>query len=206
MEIKRLNEINERLKKTDIQGKDYVEVNQRILAFWELYPNGSIETEILSLENGVVTFRATVKDGDKVLSTGHGQEKEGNSFINKTSFIENCETSAVGRALGILGIGATTSIASAEEVANAIKNQDKPVKKAEPKKAEQKEIKSQIDPQTLLRAQTLKIDPVKVAAYNKISIDDLTTEIMESAIKQKTEALAKMKAAREAKQEAESEN
>ncbi|MCQ2771082.1 MAG: hypothetical protein MJ236_04705, partial [Clostridia bacterium] len=53
------------------------------------------------------------------------QEKESSSFINKTSFIENCETSAVGRALGFAGIGSKTSIASAEEVRNAINNQPK---------------------------------------------------------------------------------
>ena len=65
-------------------------------------------------------------DGRKVLlAKGTAQEKENSSFINKTSFIENCETSAVGRALGMLGIGIDTSVASYEEVANAIENQNK---------------------------------------------------------------------------------
>ena len=64
------------------------------------------------------------EDG-KLLGTGTAQEKETSSFINKTSFIENCETSAVGRALGMCGFGIDTSIASAEEVQNAINNQDK---------------------------------------------------------------------------------
>ncbi len=77
--------------------------------------------------------------------------------------------------------------------------------KSEKKEEPKKEIVPQIDPKTLERARILKIDPVKVAAYNKISIDDLTTEIMEAAIKQKTEALAKMKAEKEAR-EAGSEN
>ena len=58
-----------------------------------------------------------------VLATGHASEKDGSSFINKTSALENAETSAVGRALGILGIGIDTSIASAEEVGNAVQNQ-----------------------------------------------------------------------------------
>ena len=58
-----------------------------------------------------------------IRATGHAEEYMGSSYINKTSFIENCETSAIGRALGLLGIGIDTSIASAEEVSNAISNQ-----------------------------------------------------------------------------------
>lgn len=119
-------EANKLIKTTDVKGKAYAEVNQRIKAFRSVYPCGSITTEILSLENGVVTMQATVRDeAQKVLATGTAQEKESSSFINKTSFIENCETSAVGRALGMCGFGIDTSIASAEEVANAIENQNK---------------------------------------------------------------------------------
>jgi hypothetical protein len=115
---------NESIRTTDIKGKDYAEVNQRIKAFRMIHPEGSINTEIISLENGIVTMRAIVSDCDgRILSTGHAQEKETSSFINKTSYIENCETSAVGRALGLCGIGIDTSVASYEEVANAIENQ-----------------------------------------------------------------------------------
>ena len=115
---------NEEIKTTDIKGKKYAEVNQRIKAFRMVFPNGAIETEIVSLENGVVTMRAIVKDEDgKIIATGFAYEKENSSFINKTSFIENCETSAVGRALGMCGFGIDTSIASYEEVANAQANQ-----------------------------------------------------------------------------------
>ena len=60
--------------------------------------------------------------------TGIAYEKEGASFINKTSALENCETSSVGRALGFLNIGIDTSIATAEEVGNAIHQQKSPVK------------------------------------------------------------------------------
>jgi len=117
MEFKELQIVNKKLKKTDIKGKDYVEVNQRILGFREIFPDGTIETEIVKSEQGVVTIKALVKDcTGKVLATGHAQEKENSSFINKASYIENCETSAVGRALGILGIGADTSIRSFDEM------------------------------------------------------------------------------------------
>ena len=125
MKWESLKQVNEELKTVDIKGKDYVEVNKRVMAFRCLEPNGSITTEIISLENGVVVMKATVTSGDgKVLGTGFAYEKESSSFINKTSYIENCETSAVGRALGFCGIGVDSSIASAEEVANAIHQQN----------------------------------------------------------------------------------
>ena len=118
---------NESIVPVDIKGKSYSEVNQRIKAFRMVYPQGIIETEMLSNENGVCVFKATVgyKENDEIykLSTGTAYEKEDSSFINKTSYIENCETSAVGRALGMAGFGIDVSVASAEEVANAIENQ-----------------------------------------------------------------------------------
>lgn len=114
---------NETIKTTDIKGKEYAEVNQRIKAFRMLYPNGFIRTILLSNENGVCVMKAEVGINDYVMASGTAYEKEDSSFINKTSYIENCETSAIGRALGMLGIGIDTSVASYEEVANAINNQ-----------------------------------------------------------------------------------
>ena len=108
-----------------IKGKNYIMVNERIKAFRQLYPEGTIETEILDLADGIVTMKATIKNIDVILGTGHAQEKESSTYINKTSFIENCETSAVGRALGMLGIGIDASFASYEEVANAQLNQNR---------------------------------------------------------------------------------
>lgn len=121
-----IKEANKLIKTTDVKGKDYAEVNQRIKAFRMLYPNGTILTEMISNDSGVCIFKASVYDGDDhILATGTAYEKEGSTFINKTSYIENCETSAVGRALGMCGLGIDTSIASAEEVQNAIANQEK---------------------------------------------------------------------------------
>lgn len=119
-----IKKANETIKTTDIKGKDYAEVNQRIKAYRMVYPNGTIRTKIGKLENGICLFIAEVtnNDGD-VIATGTAYEKENSTFINKTSYIENCETSAVGRALGMAGFGIDTSVASAEEVQNAIENQ-----------------------------------------------------------------------------------
>ena len=116
---------NDQIKTVDIKGKDYAEVNQRIKAFRMVYPQGSIRTEMLSNENGVCVFRATAWDDmGNLLGSGHAYEKEDSSFINKTSYIENAETSAVGRCLGMAGFGIDVSVASAEEVQNAIANQE----------------------------------------------------------------------------------
>ncbi len=125
-----IRKANDTVDTTDIKGRAYVEVNQRIKAFRIVYPTGTISTEILSNEDGVCVMRATVGFTDNedfiILGTGTAYEKEGSTFINKTSYIENCETSAIGRALGMAGFGIDTSVASAEEVQNAIANQEKP--------------------------------------------------------------------------------
>lgn len=113
---------------TNIKGKEYAAVNGRINAFRRLYPQGFITTDIVSLEAGVVVMKATCgyyENGQAVvLGTGMAYEREGSSNINKTSYIENCETSAIGRALGMAGLGINTAVASSEEVQNAIKQQE----------------------------------------------------------------------------------
>jgi hypothetical protein len=139
MEWKDLKRVNESLTTVDVKGKGYVEVNKRVMAFREIEPNGTIATEIVNITadkngGGIVTMKATVFDGaGRILATGTAQEKESSSYINKTSYIENCETSAVGRALGFCGIGVDSSIASAEEVENAIRQQEQERQKAQSK-------------------------------------------------------------------------
>lgn len=123
---------------TNIKGKEYAAVNGRINAFRRLYPQGFISTEILSMDAGVVVMKATCgyyENGQSVvLGTGMAYEREGSSNINKTSYIENCETSAVGRALGMAGIGVTTAVASSEEVQNAILQQEEMENDVDPQK------------------------------------------------------------------------
>lgn len=126
MSYEQIKAANDTIITTDIKGKDYAEVQQRIKAFRMVYPEGTIETEMLSNMNGICIFKATVSTEGKLLATGTAYEKEDSTFINRTSYIENCETSAVGRALGMAGFGIDTAVASAEEVQNAILNQDKP--------------------------------------------------------------------------------
>lgn len=128
MEYSKIEETNKRLNLTNIKGKDYAGVNQRVIAFRELFPEGRIITEILShepAENGGkdILIQANVFDGDKLIATGLAQENSKSSYINQTSYVENCETSAVGRALGFVGIGIIDSLATLEEYANAVNNQ-----------------------------------------------------------------------------------
>lgn len=132
MTFEELQRANAQIRTTNIKGKEYAEVNQRIKAFRMCYPMGYIRTELLSVQDGVCIMRAEVGIGENILGTGTAYEKETSSYINKTSYIENCETSAVGRALGMAGFGIDTSVASYEEVSNAIAQQeaDKQPKKA----------------------------------------------------------------------------
>lgn len=115
------------LKTTNIKGKEYVQVNERVRAF-RTHPdfaNMSIETSIIDISEKRVVMVAKVLDSNGLVrSTGHAEEVQTNSGVNSTSFIENCETSAVGRCLGFLGIGVDSSIATSEEVGQAIERQE----------------------------------------------------------------------------------
>ena len=154
MKFDDIKNANETIKTTNIKGKEYAEVNQRIRAFRMIHPDGKIITEILSNTEGICLIKATICDKEgSILGTGHAYEKENSSFINKTSYIENCETSAVGRALGMCGIGIDSSVASYEEVVNAI------VQQSEPKLATESEKKMFLD-----RCKQLGVDYKKILA------------------------------------------
>jgi len=118
------------MAKTDgiisIHGKEYATVAYRLALFRADYPKGCIVTKLISDTDGVIVFMATVDDGDDMLATGYAEEVRGSSNINKTSALENAETSAVGRALAFAGYHSSTSIASADEVSVAIARQNEP--------------------------------------------------------------------------------
>ena len=165
---------NDNIKTTPIKGKQYAEVTQRVKAFRTVYPNGSITTDIVSLENGIVTIKATVANEEgAIIATGYAQEKESSSYINKTSYIENCETSAVGRALGFCGFGIDTSIASYEEMAN-----QQPEPEPEP-----------LDAKLLAEAERLGIDLNKLATYLKKPVENLTNDDLQKSIETKARVM-----------------
>jgi hypothetical protein len=131
-----------KFKTTNIKGKQYVEVNERVKAFRALpeFKSMSLETEIYAVDSESVIIRAVVRDeAGRIVSTGFAHEEKSSSNINRTSYIENCETSAVGRALGMLGIGIDTSIATADEVETAIAKQEAPQQVSEASEPEKEE-------------------------------------------------------------------
>lgn len=128
---KAILEANKQAEPTDVKGAPYIAVHERVKAFRKVFPFGRIETNV-KVENGVCTCTAEIyvlrddiipdverADMPVLIATGTAVEKDGSSYINKTSFVENCETSAVGRALGFAGFGIDTAIASSDEVQNA---------------------------------------------------------------------------------------
>lgn len=123
-----IKKANESIKPMNIKGKEYAPVNERVKAFRMVYPGGLIKTELVKYDKELIVVKAQIFSDlvDEVsgpngylLATGYAEEVRGSSNINRTSALENCETSAVGRALGFAGFGIDTSVASYEEVENA---------------------------------------------------------------------------------------
>ena len=115
------------MKTIKIKGKDYVEVNERLKEFRTnpKYEGYTLESEMVAITQDNCVIKAIIRNENGVLvATGFAQEDRTSSMINKTSYVENCETSAWGRALANLGIGIDTSVASADEVDMAIKKQE----------------------------------------------------------------------------------
>lgn len=116
MDYKELEKVNSEIKKQDIKGKKYAGVSERVLAFRKLNPNGRIITEIIDRTDNDITMKATILDNENnVLATGYASEiKKG--LVNSISMLENCETSAIGRALGFCGYGIDNGIASGQDM------------------------------------------------------------------------------------------
>lgn len=99
---------------------DYVQVNERINHFYEKWPEGSIATDVLEFTPDRVMVRATVyrTPNDTHPTTGHSYMTiPGTTPYTKGSELENAETSAVGRALALMGFDTHKGVASAQEVA-----------------------------------------------------------------------------------------
>lgn len=116
-----IQKANEEMTKTDIKGSDYAPVNERIKAYRKVYPTGRIHSKIEEVRDDYVRMVVEVTDEQgHLIATGTASEAltgdAKKDYINKTSMIENCETSAVGRALGFAGFGVDKAIASAEDV------------------------------------------------------------------------------------------
>lgn len=126
MNYEAIAKVNGEITMLDLKGKAYAMVPERVTAFRKLYPEGFILTDITKDDGTIVQMQTKVgyykENGEPVvLATGYAQEVKGKGMVNGTSHIENCETSSVGRALGMMGLGINGGgICSAEELANAI--------------------------------------------------------------------------------------
>lgn len=101
----------------NIKGKEYVTVNERLKEFRNTFKDYSLTTEMVELGADNCTIKASIIDDKGIVrSTGYAREVVAKSPINKFAFVENCETSAIGRALGNFGIGIDTAVCTADEL------------------------------------------------------------------------------------------
>lgn len=164
------------LPTVNIKGKKYVTVNDRLKYFRENHAGFSLETEVIEVTDEHALMRAVIRDDKQnLVATGVAREvrTDSSSFVNKTSYVENCETSAWGRALANFGIGIDETVASADEVVNAINTNDHS-KKPVGKPAYIEEIKQlcsdlDIDPQTVYQSMTAGLEPNQAQATQVIA-------------------------------------
>lgn len=133
------------MKTINIKGKEYVTVNERLKEFREQHPDFALTTTIIQIDDKSCTMQASVLDEfGRVLAMGTAREERDDkaSMVNKTSYVENCETSAWGRALGNLGIGIDEAVATADEVAWAVQRQESTSKPQASPKSLEEELKT----------------------------------------------------------------
>lgn len=181
-----------------IHNKEYHTVAERIHLLNGLLQKQekeySLNTEIISWDKGVVIMKATLTiitdsgiNGESVSTyTGHAYEVEDSSQINKTSALENCETSAIGRALSAAGYGGGNEYASANEVENAIHKQKPKHLKPLMTEPQEKKIRELIKSHHLMDTQRISAegwlsDPQGHSKESATATIDMLTQIIEKA-------------------------
>lgn len=159
------------MKKISIKGKPYVEVHERVTYLRENFGDKDemfgIKTKVVewNKEAKEIIIQAYITDQiGRVVGSGiaHEWQDDPNSFVNATSYVENCETSAIGRALAAFGIGIEDAYASADEVQGAIKKQD--AKKEKKSQVKKKELTNMMD-----TPQEASVDPYYIQYRTSIS-------------------------------------
>ena len=143
---------------------DYIPVNERIQAFHEKYPEGSLQSEILTLNDHEVLIRAQAyrTPDDPRPGIGHARETiPGSTSFTKGSEVENAETSAWGRAIAALGFEVKSGIATAEDVRNAQARQNGPQRPAAPRPVSQP-TPARSEPPRATTAPVQNIQPMSV--------------------------------------------
>ena len=160
--VEAMNEINNANETKGVPqrgGKKYTEVFVRVEIFRKTFGTDlGIKTEIILNDGKFVIVKATIEDKDgHVVGSGLAEEVRGSSNVNKTSALENCETSAIGRALASLGLHGGT-YASLNEM-DAVKRKETALKEKELEEKELEEKKQQqlIDWETRVLTEFSKI-------------------------------------------------
>jgi len=126
----------------NIKGKKYSTVNERLKHLLQYFPEARFNEEILFHDNERVIVKTELYIGDTIFSVGTAEEWRNSSFINKTSALENCSSSALGRCLAAFGLSGS-EYASAEELVNALNNQNTNTQSTTKKVSIEDEIKKQ---------------------------------------------------------------
>ena len=176
------------MKTIKIKGKDYVPVNERVIEFRKLHPTWSISTDILESSSEHCLMKVKVLDENKnLISEGIAYERQEWGGVNTCKYYENCQTSAVGRAMAFLGIGIDTAIASAEEMQIVTNIDSNKEKKQEITTWLTKEQKAEIE--TLIQEGKLNEAKQYVNKYSKAPLgmkrdwrDELVKKIKDSEI------------------------
>lgn len=166
---------------------NYIPVHERIEKFYSQFNTGRITTEMLQYTSDAVVFKAAVfreKDDAEPSAVGHAYEVPGQGHINKTSAVENCETSAVGRALAMLGIEVSRGIASRAEMEKVqrmenIKAVEQPTELERLKKVvwgQAKTLKLKVEDLDALAKETFG-DEYPISALNEKQLTTLSTEL-----------------------------
>lgn len=181
------------LKTIPIKDKDYVPVDERLKAFHKYY-YGHIETEVLErdtcidqlsgkqAERYIVVARVYPYSFDMEADehtrsrfySGSASEISTQGFINKTSALENCETSAIGRALGIMGIGLDNGVASYQEVKQAKKSQEQAMARSTDYKRVDKKVNNALSFDLITNDQ--KLEYMKKRSEGMLLVDLLEME------------------------------
>ena len=126
----------------DIKGKKYSTVNERHRHLLQYFPEARFNEEILFHDNERVVVKTELYISDTIYAVGHAEEHRNANFINKTSALENCSSSALGRCLAAFGLSGS-EYASAEELVNALNNQNTNTQSTTKKVSIEDEIKKQ---------------------------------------------------------------
>ena len=98
---------------------NYETVETRLARFWEQFPEGRVETTLMNYDGESCIVRSVIwkhRDDQNPTATGYAHEIHTERGVNMTSFIENCETSSLGRVLSNMGLAKQGARPSREEM------------------------------------------------------------------------------------------